>query len=35
MLMLKGKKTLYSFKRKGKHILKGTTYRFDEQSLKQ
>lgn len=35
MLMLRGKKTLHSFKKKGKHILKGTTYGFDEQSLKQ
>lgn len=34
MLMLRGKK-LYSFKKKGKHILKGTTYKFDKQSLKQ
>lgn len=38
MLMLRGVggKTFYSFKKKkGKHILKGTTYGFDEQSLKQ
>lgn len=34
MLMLR-EKNFIQFQEKGKHILKGTTYRFDEQSLKQ